>query len=47
MASSKKLQGITIEIDGNTTKLSDSLKDVNKLIGSTQSELKNINSLLK
>ena len=47
MASSKKLQGITIEIDGNTTKLSDSLKDVNKVIGSTQSELKNINSLLK
>lgn len=47
MASSKKLQGITIEIDGNTTKLSDSLKDVNKVIVSTQSELKNINSLLK
>lgn len=47
MASSKKLQGITIEIDGNTTKLSDSLKDVNKVIATTQSELKNINSLLK
>lgn len=47
MASSKKLQGITIEIDGNTTKLSDSLKNVNKTIATTQSELKNINSLLK
>ena len=44
---SKKLQGITIEIDGNTTGLSNSLKDVNKIISSTNSELKNINSLLK
>ena len=43
----KKLQGITIEIAGNTTKLTDSLKDVNKSIASTNSELKNINSLLK
>lgn len=44
---SKKLQGITIEIDGNTTGLSNSLKDVNKIISSTNYELKNINSLLK
>lgn len=43
----KKLQGITIEIDGNTTKLSNALKDVNSVIASTSSELKNINSLLK
>lgn len=43
----KKLQGITIEIAGNTTKLTDSLKNVNKVIASTNSELKNVNSLLK
>ena len=43
----KKIQGITIEIDGNTTKLSDSLKSVNKNIYSVQSELKEVDRLLK
>ena len=44
---SKKLKGITIEIDGNTTGLSDSLKDVNKNLYSVQSELKQVDNLLK
>lgn len=44
---SKKLKGITIEIDGNTTGLSDSLKDVNKNIYSVQSELREVDKLLK
>ena len=44
---SKKLKGITIEIDGNTTALSDSLKDVNKNLYSVQSELKQVDNLLK
>lgn len=43
----KKLEGITIEIAGNTTKLTNSLKDVDSAIASTSKELKNINSLLK
>lgn len=43
----KKLEGITIEIAGNTTKLTNSLKDVDNAIASTSKELKNINSLLK
>lgn len=42
-----RIKGITIEIGGDTTKLSDSLKDVNKSIKSTQSELKDVNQLLK
>ena len=46
MASSK-IKGITIEIDGNTTKLSEALKNVNKVIYSTNSELKNLNTALK
>ena len=44
---SKKLKGITIEIDGNTTPLSDSLKDVNKNLYSVQNELKQVDNLLK
>ena len=43
----KKLQGITIEIDGNTTGLSNALKDVNNVISKTNGELKNIDKLLK
>jgi len=43
----KKIKGITIEIDGNTTKLSDSLKTVNKNIYSVQSELREVDKLLK
>ena len=44
---SKKLKGITIEIDGSTTKLNDALKSTNKVIYSTNSELKALNSALK
>ena len=44
---SKKIQGITIEIDGNTTKLNDALKDTSKVISSTNSELKALNQALK
>lgn len=44
---SKRLKGITIEIDGSTTKLNDALKSTNKVISSTNSELKSLNSALK
>lgn len=43
----KKLQGITIEIDGNTTKLNDAIKNMNSAISSANSELKALNSALK
>jgi TP901 family phage tail tape measure protein len=46
MAASR-IQGITVEIGGDTTKLSNALKDVNKSIRETQSELKDVNKLLK
>lgn len=42
-----RIKGITIEIDGNTTKLDSALKDVNKTIYSTNSELKDLNKALK
>ena len=42
-----RIKGITIEIDGNTTKLQDSLKDVDKQLRTTQTSLKDINKLLK
>lgn len=44
---SKKIKGITIEIDGNTTKLGESLKSVEKVINNTNSELKDLNKALK
>ena len=44
---SKNIKGITIEIGGNTTKLEQALKDVNKIVYSTNSELKNLNQALK
>jgi len=40
---SKRIQGITIEIGGDTTKLTSALKDVDKSLGSTQSALNDIN----
>lgn len=46
MAASR-IQGITVEIGGDTTKLTDALKDVNKSIKETQSQLKDVNKLLK
>lgn len=42
-----RIKGITIEIGGDTTKLSDSLKDVNKSIKTTKDELKDVDKLLK
>lgn len=44
---SKKIQGITIEIDGNTSKLEDALKSVNKTLYSVNSELKATEKALK
>lgn len=44
---SKRIQGITIEIDGNTTKLNEALKDTQSVISSTNSEIKNLNQALK
>ena len=42
-----RIAGITVEINGDTTKLSAALKSVNSEIRSTQSELKDVNRLLK
>lgn len=44
---SKNIKGITIEISGNTTKLESALKDVNKVVYSTNAELRNLNQALK
>ena len=44
---SKKLEGITIEINGNTSKLNESLKNVNSTIYKANDELKKLNSALK
>jgi TP901 family phage tail tape measure protein len=42
-----RIKGITIELDGDTTKLSNALKGVNKEIRDIQSNLKDVNKLLK
>ena len=42
-----RIKGITIEIGGNTTKLTDSLKKVDSSLKDTQSKLKDVNKLLK
>ena len=42
-----RIKGLTIEIGGDTTKLSDSLKGVDKSLKDTQSQLKDVNKLLK
>ncbi len=42
-----RIQGITVEIGGDTTKLSTALSKVNKEIRNTQSQLKDVNMLLK
>lgn len=42
-----RIKGITIEIGGDTTKLQDALKQVNTEIKHTQSELRDVNKLLK
>ena len=43
----KKIQGITIEIDGETSKLNDALKGVNASLKSVSGELKSVDKLLK
>lgn len=42
-----RIKGITVEIGGDTTGLSKALSGVNKEIKSTQSQLKDVNKLLK
>ena len=42
-----RIAGITIEINGNATKLQDALKDVNKSLKKTSAELRDVNKLLK
>ena len=42
-----RIKGITVEIGGDTTKLTDALKSVNSEIKSTQSQLKDVEKLLK
>ena len=42
-----RIQGITVEIGGDTTKLSTALSKVNREIRDTQSQLKDVNKLLK
>lgn len=42
-----RIAGITIEIDGNTTKLTKALNDVDKSLRTTQNNLKDVNKLLK
>lgn len=44
---SSRIKGLTIEIDGNTTKLNDALKDTDKAISNTNKNLKDVNKLLK
>ena len=43
----RSLKGITVEIDGNTSKLTTALKGVNGEIKTTQERLKDVNTLLK
>ena len=42
-----RIKGITVEINGDTTKLAKSLESVNRNISATQSELKDVERLLK
>ena len=42
-----RIQGITVEIGGDTTKLSNALKGVNGEIRNTQTQLKDVEKLLK
>lgn len=44
---SNRIKGITIEVSGDTTKLNDSLKSVDKQLRTTQSNLRDVNKLLK
>ncbi|HBC98204.1 MAG TPA: phage tail tape measure protein, partial [Lachnoclostridium sp.] len=42
-----RIQGITVEIGGDTTKLTTALKGINSEIRNTQSQLKDVEKLLK
>ena len=42
-----RIKGLTVEIDGNTTGLDKALKTVNTTIRSTQTQLKDVQKLLK
>lgn len=42
-----RIKGITIEIGGNTTKLTDALRSVNKSLSASQKALQDVNKLLK
>lgn len=42
-----RIQGITVEIGGDTTKLRTALKGVNTEIRNTQSQLRDVDKLLK
>ena len=42
-----RIKGITVEIGGDTTKLTSSLKDVNSEIKNKQMQLKDVEKLLK
>lgn len=44
---SKRIQGITIEIGGDATKLTKALQDVDRQVNKSKSSLKDINNLLK
>ena len=44
---SKRIQGITVEIGGDTSKLSTALRDVDKSLSTTQGNLRDVNKLLK
>lgn len=43
----KRIQGITIELEGDTTKLGDALKKTERDLKNTQSQLKEVDKLLK
>lgn len=45
--SSRRISGITVEINGDTTKLNSALKSVDKSLAATQSQLKDVEKLLK
>lgn len=47
MASNAKIRGLTLEIGGDTSGLQKSLRDANSEIKNTQSQLKDVNKLLK
>ena len=44
---SKRIQGITVEIGGDTSKLTAALKDVDRSLSTTQGNLRDVNKLLK